>query len=65
MSLYAATKLDSEKVLLAARDETFHPVIFRLATAFGWSYRPRFDLVVNLLTAQAVSGQKITIYNGE
>ena len=65
VSLYAATKLDSEKVLLAARDETFHPVIFRLATAFGWSYRPRFDLVVNLLTAQAVSGQKITIYNGE
>ncbi len=65
VSLYAATKLDSEKVLLAARDETFHPVIFRLATAFGWSYRPRFDLVVNLLTAQAVTSQKITIYNGE
>ena len=65
VSLYAATKVDSEKVLLAARDETLHPVIFRLATAFGWSYRPRFDLVVNLLTAQAVTRKKITIYNGE
>jgi hypothetical protein len=42
-----------------------HPVIFRLATAFGWSYRPRFDLVVNLLTARAMAERRITIYNGE
>jgi nucleoside-diphosphate-sugar epimerase len=65
VSLYAATKVDSEKVLLAARNQSLHPVIFRLATVFGWSYRPRFDLVVNLLTARAGSEGKITIYNGE
>jgi nucleoside-diphosphate-sugar epimerase len=65
VSLYAATKVDSEKVLLAARNQSLHPVIFRLATVFGWSYRPRFDLVVNLLTARAMREGKITIYNGE
>jgi nucleoside-diphosphate-sugar epimerase len=65
VSLYAATKVDSEKVLLAARNQSLHPVIFRLATVFGWSFRPRFDLVVNLLTARAMREGKITIYNGE
>lgn len=65
VSLYAATKIDSENVLLAARDRQFHPVILRLATAFGWSPRPRFDLVVNLLAAKAAVEKKILIFNGE
>ncbi len=65
VSLYAATKIDSERVLLDSRDRNFHPVILRLATAFGWSPRPRFDLVVNLLAAQAAVEKKIVIYNGE
>jgi nucleoside-diphosphate-sugar epimerase len=64
VSLYAATKIDSERVLLGARGRDFHPVILRLATAFGWSHRPRFDLVVNLLTAKASQEKKIVIYNG-
>ena len=65
VSLYAATKTDSEKVLLGARDRHFHPVILRLATAFGWSWRPRFDLVVNLLAAGAAVDNKIRICNAE
>ena len=65
VSLYAATKIDSELVLLAARDRRFHPVILRLATAFGWSLRPRFDLVVNLLAARAAVEGKIQIFNGD
>jgi nucleoside-diphosphate-sugar epimerase len=32
---------------------------------FGNSYRPRFDLVVNLLTAKAFQEKVITIYNGQ
>ena len=51
--------------MLKAQDGNRHPVIFRLATAFGPSYRPRFDLVVNLLTAKAVTEKKILIYNGQ
>ena len=65
VSLYAATKIDSERVLLDAQGRDFHPVIMRLATAFGWSHRPRFDLVVNLLTAKAAQEKKIVIYNGQ
>lgn len=65
ISLYARTKLDSEALLLDARCADFHPTILRLSTLFGLSPRPRFDLVVNLLTVRAVRLGKITIYNGE
>jgi nucleoside-diphosphate-sugar epimerase len=65
ISLYAQTKLDSEKLLLDARCADFHPTILRMATLFGLSPRPRFDLVVNLLTARAIRAGKITIFNGE
>jgi len=65
ISLYGQTKVDSEAVLLEARSATFHPVIMRLATVFGYGYRPRFDLFVNLLSARAVRDGVITIYNEE
>ncbi len=61
VSLQATTNADSEKILLAARARDFHPVIFRLPTAFGWSYRPRFDLLVNLLTARAFTERTIMV----
>jgi len=64
ISLYAETKLHSERVLLDARSRTFHPTILRFATVFGLAPRPRFDLVVNLLTAKAIQEGVITIYNG-
>ncbi len=64
VSLYAATKLDSERVILNAGGTDFHPTVLRLATAFGSSHRLRFDLVVNLLTVKALAEKKITIYNG-
>jgi nucleoside-diphosphate-sugar epimerase len=65
LSLYAASKADAERLLLAARSPGFHPCILRLATAFGWSFRPRFDLVVNLLAARAAVEKQIVIYNRE
>ena len=65
ISLYGQTKVDSELALLAAQTTTFHPTILRLATVFGLSYRPRFDLVVNLLTAKAYKEALITIFNGQ
>lgn len=65
ISLYAETKVQSERALLEARSESFHPVILRIATVFGNSYRPRFDLVVNLLTAKAHQERTIVIYNGD
>jgi len=65
LSLYAQTKVDSEKAVLQARSESFHPTVLRFATVFGLGYRPRFDLVVNLLTAKACQDGTITIYNGQ
>ena len=65
ISLYGQTKVDSENTLLAARSEDFAPTILRLATVFGHSHRPRFDLVVNLLTAKAYQEGTITIFNGQ
>ena len=63
LSLYAETKVASEKFLLRSADASFHPLIFRIGTVFGWSHRPRFDLAVNLLTARAHFEKRITIYN--
>jgi len=65
VSLYGETKVASERVLLEAADDNFHPVLLRFATVFGLSSRPRFDLVVNLLTAKACQDGVITIYNGD
>jgi len=65
VSLYAETKLNSERVLLEAKSRNFHPTVLRFATVFGLAPRPRFDLVVNLLTAKAIQEGVITIYNGD
>jgi nucleoside-diphosphate-sugar epimerase len=65
VSLYGETKEASERALLEAGDDRFHPVLMRFATVFGLSTRPRFDLVVNLLSARACQDGLITIYNGQ
>jgi nucleoside-diphosphate-sugar epimerase len=64
ISLYASTKLDSEDIILDAASPGFHPTILRLATAFGSSYRLRFDLVVNLLSIKALTEKRITLHGG-
>ena len=63
VSLYASTKIAAERALLKLRSPKFHPTILRLGTVFGWPPRPRFDLVINLLTARAFFEKKIVIYN--
>jgi nucleoside-diphosphate-sugar epimerase len=65
VSLYARSKIASEKVLQKMADEHFAPVILRLGTIFGLSGRTRFDLVINLLTAKAVIDQEITVFGGD
>jgi nucleoside-diphosphate-sugar epimerase len=65
LSLYARTKMESEKMLLSLADATFVPTILRFGTVYGLSGRPRFDLVVNLLAARAVKDGDIGIVGGE
>lgn len=61
VSLYAQTKIDSEKEILNDDSKDFHPTILRLATVFGDSRRQRFDLVANLFVAQAYNDGVITV----
>jgi nucleoside-diphosphate-sugar epimerase len=61
VSLYARTKIDSERELLLCPNEDFSVTVLRFATVFGHSRRPRFDLVANLFTAQAMIDGKITL----
>mgnify|MGYP006282503537 CR=1 FL=1 len=64
LSAYANAKLRSENIILNRGKEVphFHPTIMRLSTAFGWSRRPRLDLVTNLFTYHAWKNGKIKIY---
>jgi nucleoside-diphosphate-sugar epimerase len=61
VSLYAQTKIDSERELLGTVRDDFFVTILRFATVFGHSRRPRFDLVANLFTAQGMTNGKITV----
>lgn len=70
LSLYAESKIESEEIILHSTHDLFSanditPTILRLGTIFGWSRRPRLDLVVNLLTAKAVLENDIPVYGGE
>lgn len=64
LSSYAYAKLLSEQIILekAKRIPHFHPTILRQTTVFGWSRRPRLDLVTNLFAYRAWKDGKITIY---
>jgi nucleoside-diphosphate-sugar epimerase len=63
LSEYAITKLAAEKFL---KDK--NAVIFRLGTVYGLGdkfARPRFDLVVNIMTANMVRNNKLTVHGGD
>jgi nucleoside-diphosphate-sugar epimerase len=61
VSLYAQTKIDSERELLSAARDNFSVSVLRFATVFGHSRRARFDLVGNLFTAHAMTDGLITV----
>ena len=61
VSMYAQTKIDSETELLFSARDNFFVTVLRFATVFGHSPRPRFDLVGNLFTAQAMTDGLITV----
>jgi nucleoside-diphosphate-sugar epimerase len=61
VSLYAQTKIDSEHELLFGTRDEFYVTVLRFATVFGHSRRPRFDLVANLFTAQAMTQGRIRV----
>ncbi len=64
VSLYAQSKIDSERELLSSGANSLCVTVLRFATVFGHSRRPRFDLVANLFTAQAYLDGVITDTSG-
>ena len=64
ISDYNKTKMVGERVLLSYQDD-MHIQIVRPATVCGYSPRMRLDVSVNLLTMQALSKGKITVFGGE
>jgi nucleoside-diphosphate-sugar epimerase len=56
---YSASKFDAERGLLALASDRFSPVLLRSATAYGFSPRIRFDLVLNNFLAYAVTSDTI------
>jgi nucleoside-diphosphate-sugar epimerase len=60
ISLYGRLKVEAEKKLLAAGDV----VVFRLATVFGVSPRPRLDLLVNDFVYRAVYDRAVIVFEG-
>lgn len=61
-SLYAETKIASERFLIAQSDTTCAPLIFRLATLYGLSPRMRFDLIINQFVLEAYTKRELLIY---
>jgi nucleoside-diphosphate-sugar epimerase len=61
-SLYAETKIASERYLLAQADASCVSLIFRPAHMYGLSHRPRFDLIVNQFVLDAYIKRELMIY---
>jgi len=62
VSLYAESKIDCEKFLMQSISEDFKPTILRFGTAFGISFRTRFDLTVNSLVYEALNHDQIVVF---
>lgn len=63
VSLYAETKVEVEKTLLAhPKDQKPHVTVLRFATVFGLAPRMRFDLTVNEFTRDLLRDGKLVIF---
>lgn len=65
LSIYAKLKALSEKAIIRNIDKNCQPCILRLGTVYGSSFRPRYDLVVNLFSGLLANKKKITIAGGD
>jgi len=64
ISDYNKSKMISERVLLSYQDKITLQII-RPATVCGYSPRMRLDLSVSMLTMQALTNGKITVFGGQ
>jgi len=62
VSLYAETKIDCERFLKTISNDKFAAVSLRFGTAFGVSFRTRFDLAVNSFAYEAWTFKEIVVF---
>lgn len=58
---YSLNKLQIEEDLKKIADDNFFPICLRFATVFGVSSRIRFDVVINMFLAMAITQQEIKL----
>lgn len=64
ITVYAKANLAAERDILPLADDRFSVTVLRQATVFGLSPRMRFDLVINLMTLNAVQKSQIFVLGG-
>tara|TARA_R110000824_G_scaffold366730_3_gene555801 strand:- start:62965 stop:63900 length:936 start_codon:yes stop_codon:yes gene_type:complete len=64
ISEYNKTKMCGERILLSYKDHMTVQIV-RPATVCGFSPRMRLDVSVNMLTMQALTNGKITVFGGD
>lgn len=64
ISEYNKTKMVAERVVLSYQDDMIVQIV-RPGTVCGYSPRMRLDVAVNMLTMQALSKGKITVFGGD
>lgn len=65
LSVYAASKVEAERWLMAHSDTSCATKIFRFSTAHGLSPRMRFDLTVNEFTRTICGRESLELYDGD
>lgn len=63
-TVYSSSKREAEKILLSMAGPDFCPVILRKGTIYGFSYRMRYDLVVNTFVSSALGAGHLTVHYG-
>jgi len=63
-SVYAESKVRSEHYLLSLPRDVLSTRLLRFATVHGLSPRMRFDLAINVMTADAVARGRVTVHGG-
>lgn len=58
---YASSKVIAEKAILEMASPGFSPTSLRFATAYGFSARPRLDIVVNNLISSAIASGELIL----
>jgi len=64
VSFYAESRILSEEIIFSNTRGPI-PTSLRLATAYGYSRRMRFDLAVNIMTLNALTKGKVKVFGGK